>query len=197
MAQARRIKPKRSSSKPKKAARATKLFNLPWGLILVILASGITLGMLYDGASSGDRQFGAGLKEMFSQSSGHTTPEQEISDLIAKQSTEKEFEFYEILQDIERVMPNDLPDAAALREPDNRDYFLQAASFRNVSDAEKLRASLALKGFKSVTQAREVAGKGTYYRVRLGPYADRRKAKNARTKLQKVGVHPLMYAVKK
>jgi hypothetical protein len=197
MAQARRIKPKRSSSKPKKAARATRLFNLPWGLILVILASGVTLGMLYDGANRGDRQFGAGLKEMFAQRSGPTTPEQEITDLIAKQSTEKEFGFYDILPDIERVMPNDLPDSAALPEPDNRDYFLQAASFRSASDAEKLRASLALKGFKSVTQAREVEGKGMYYRVRLGPYADKRKAKNARAKLQKLGVHALRYSVKR
>jgi cell division protein FtsN len=153
--------------------------------------------MLYDGANHGGRQFGAGLKEMFAQRSGQATAEQEISELIAKQSTEKEFGFYDILPDIERVMPNDLPDAAALREPDNRDYFLQAASFRERADAEKLRARLTLKNFKAVTQARDVTGKGIYYRVRIGPYRDKRKAKTAKNKLQRLGVHPFIFSIEK
>ena len=117
--------------------------------------------------------------------------------MLENQSSEKDFEFYELLPDIDRVMPDDLPEATPDAPPENVDYFLQAASFRAYSDAEKLRARLALKGFKSVTQAREVEGDGTYYRVRLGPYADKRKAKTAKNKLQRLGVRPFVYSVNK
>ena len=68
---------------------------------------------------------------------------------------------------------------------------------RHQSDAEKLRARLALKGYRSVTQAREVEGKGLYYRVRLGPYPDKRKAKTAKNQLRKLGVQPYVYSAKK
>lgn len=193
MAQARRIKPKRKS----KAKKPSKSFNLPWGLLLVILISGVVLGMLINGAVSGDPRFGAGLNEIFKNSQRESEEDPEISALIQNKSSEKEFEFYELLPDIEKVMPDDLPEAAPDAQPDNLEYYLQAASFREYEDAEKLRARLALKGFKSVSQARDVEGKGTFYRVRLGPYADKRKAKTAKNKLQKIGVKPFIYTVEK
>ena len=93
-------------------------------------------------------------------------------------------------------MPDDVPEATPTRRPESGSYYLQAASFREHADAEKLRARLALQGYSSVTQAREVEGKGTYYRVRLGPYTDSRKAKTAKNKLQKLGVRPFVYSVK-
>lgn len=193
MAQARRIKPKAA----RKPAKAKKPLNVPWGLLLVILLSGVVLGMLINGALSGDTRFGAGLNEIFKNSQRVTEEDPEISALIQNKSSEKEFDFYELLPDIEKLMPEDLPEAEPDQQPENLDYYLQAASFREYEDAEKLRARLALKGFKSVTQAREVAGKGTYYRVRLGPYADKRKAKTAKNQLQKTGVRPFIYTVEK
>ena len=121
----------------------------------------------------------------------------EIAELIENKSAEKEFDFYELLRDIEKIMPDDLPEAAPDRTQDNFDFYLQAASFREQSDAEKLRARLALKGYSSVTQARKVEGKGNYFRVRLGPYTDKRKAKTVKNKLQELGVRPFVYSVKK
>jgi len=94
-------------------------------------------------------------------------------------------------------MPDDLPNSQPSREHENYDYYLQAASFKEAADAEKLRARLGLQGYQSVMQAREVKDKGTYYRVRLGPYPDKRKAKTVKNRLQKLGVKPFMYSVKK
>ena len=195
MAQAKRIK-KKPLNKPKKA---TKKSNLPWGLLTIILCSGVILGMLINGMmhSENEQGFGAGLKELFSKQATVSPEDAEIADLIENQSTQKEFDFYELLPEIERVMPDDLPEANEVRPDANLDYYLQAASFRQHADAEKLRARLALKGFKSLTQAREVDGKGTYYRVRLGPYSNKRKAKTAKNKLKKLGVHPFVYSTKK
>jgi len=194
MPQARRIKPKPKA----KPSKAKKNRNIPWGLMLVILVSGVVLGMLLNGARTGDSQLGAGLKSLFETSQSITDAEDKaIEELIKNKSTEKEFDFYTVLPDIEQIMPDDLPDAAPARANNNLDYFLQAASFRSHADAEKLRARLALKGFKSITQARSSEEKGTLYRVRLGPYTDKRKAKTAKNKLQRLGVRPFVFTVKK
>lgn len=195
MPQARRIKQQPRKKKTRSGQRPR--LALPWGLLAVILACGVVLGMLINGARNDNPRLGAGLKRILEPNAAAPTSDPEIQALIDNQSTEKDFEFYELLPDIERVMPDDLPEAEPTRAPENVDYFLQAASFRAYADAEKLRARLALQGFKSVTQAREVEGKGTYYRVRLGPYADKRKAKTAKNKLQKLGVRPFVYTVNK
>ncbi len=195
MSQAKRIPkktPKKKTTRSKKA-RA----SLPWGLISVVLICGVILGLLLSGLKVGDREFGVGIKEMMNKKGSSVEQDEQIAELIENKSSKKEFDFYELLPDIEKVMPDDLPESVPDRPSENLDYFLQAASFREHADAEKLRARLALKGFKSVTQAREVEGKGTYYRVRLGPYADKRKAKTAKNKLQDLGVKPFVFTVTK
>ena len=193
MAQARRIK-RKPARKPKKSRPRR---NLPWGLMLVVLICGIVLGLLIDGSRDGDTGFGAGLKALWETHRPVQSEDEDIAELIENKSSEKEYEFYELLRDIEKVMPDDLPDAQPERPTDNLDYYLQAASFREYADAEELRAKLALRGFKSVTQMRDVEGKGTFYRVRLGPYPDKRKARTAKNKLQKIGMRPFIYSVEK
>ena len=197
MAQARRIKPKRPTRKSPKASKARSIRKLPWGLMLVILVSGVVLGMLVNGSYYGDRRFGAGLKQLFKPGEKQTETDAEIADLIENKSAPKDFDFYNLLKDSEKFMPDDLPEATPTRPNKNLEYYLQAASFKEHVDAEKLRARLALKGYKSVSQAREVKGRGTYYRVRLGPYPDKRKAKTTKNKLHKLGIRPFVYSVKK
>jgi len=199
MTQARRIKPKtKTNSQTARNNKTKQSRNLPWGLMLVILVSGVVLGLLFNGARTGDGGFGSGLKVLMENQNTVTGDEDKaIEELIKTKSTEKEFDFYTILPDIEQIMPDDLPDASPVRPKENVTYYLQAASFRKNADAEKLRARLALKGQKSITQVRTTEDKGTFYRVRLGPYADKRKAKNAKTKLQKLGVRPFIFTVKK
>jgi len=192
MAQARRIKPK--ATKKKKKVR--KPLNLPWGLMLVILISGIVLGVLFSGAQKEGAPLGAGLKELFSKDQPAEDSDEAIAALIEDKGADKTFSFYDILKDDEKFMPDDLPNSQPVKSNKNIEYYLQAASFINEADAEKLRARLALKGYRSATQAR--ANKGViYHRVRLGPYADKRKAKTAKAKLEKLGVKPFMYSVTK
>jgi cell division protein FtsN len=49
-------------------------------------------------------------------------------------------------------------------------FWLQTGSFASESDAEDLKARLALAGWEAVVQTAAVADKGTRYRVRLGPF---------------------------
>ncbi len=49
-------------------------------------------------------------------------------------------------------------------------YFLQAGSFPNPDDAEKVKAKLAFMGMEANVQPANIPDKGMWYRVRLGPY---------------------------
>jgi len=56
----------------------------------------------------------------------------------------------------------------AAKSPDR--FWLQAGSFASASDAENLKARLALAGWEAQVQQGQLADKGVRYRVRLGPY---------------------------
>ena len=91
------------------------------------------------------------------------------------------YEFYDVLRDKEVIIPDaeltaqaqaeaDKPaDAEAPPAPDAVRYLIQAGAFRSSSDAEALKARIALTGEVARVESAEVAG-GTIYRVRLGPY---------------------------
>lgn len=71
-------------------------------------------------------------------------------------------------------------------------YILQAASFRNPADAEKMRVDITLLGLPNVRTSKSVneAG-GTWYRVTTGPFDNSWKLKKARAKLESIGISPL------
>ena len=197
MPQARRIKPVKKQEKPKRSFN----LRLPWGLLIVVGISAFVVFKLIQGAtqdSPDSASLGQGLKAWWEKSQQEAEDEEQaIKSLIDDKSTPKEFEFYSVLPNIEQIMPDDLPEAEPRRAPTNLDYYLQAASFRAHADAEKLKAHLALKGYVSVTQRRATENNGVFYRVRLGPYRDKRKAKTAKNKLKKLGVRPFIFTVKK
>jgi cell division protein FtsN len=49
-------------------------------------------------------------------------------------------------------------------------FFIQAGSFQNPVDADNQKAKIALLGFESSVEPTALPDKGTWYRVRLGPY---------------------------
>jgi cell division protein FtsN len=51
-------------------------------------------------------------------------------------------------------------------------FYLQAGSFQNASEADGLKARLALLGLEATVQARNLPEKGVWHRVRVGPYTD-------------------------
>jgi cell division protein FtsN len=50
-------------------------------------------------------------------------------------------------------------------------FILQAGSFQNPADADNLKARLALLGVEAGVEPVNLAEKGTWYRVRIGPYS--------------------------
>lgn len=86
------------------------------------------------------------------------------------------FEFYKVLTDkpdgatqksSEKAVPAAKPAQPAAVSKET--FFVQAGSFPNQDDAEKLKAKLALLGLEASVQSAAIPDKGTYHRVRLGP----------------------------
>lgn len=92
-----------------------------------------------------------------------------------KAAEKPRFDFYRILPGSEEpVSEKDLKDAArgAKAQPESAKdvYYIQAGSFQNPADADNQKARLAILGFESAVEAMSVPDKGTWYRVRLGPF---------------------------
>jgi cell division protein FtsN len=67
-------------------------------------------------------------------------------------------------------------------------YFLQAGSFSNAEDADKLKAKLALLGIEASVQVATIPDKGVWHRVHVGPYKGREEMNNALAVLKQNGV---------
>lgn len=76
------------------------------------------------------------------------------------------FDFYKVLPS---DTPSELPSRPAPAAPAPR-YYLQAGAFQNADDADNLKAQLAMLGIEAVIQTGEVAEKGVFHRVRVGPF---------------------------
>ena len=93
-----------------------------------------------------------------------------LAKVTAPSDTDKpRFDFYKILPGKEAAVTDQgvKPDQPAKAE---EQYFLQAGAFPNPEDADNLKARLALMGFEAAIQTVDIPGKGTWHRVRLGPY---------------------------
>ena len=85
------------------------------------------------------------------------------------------FDFYKILPGqeepvSERELRERMKSARGQQEAAKDVYFIQAGSFQNPADADNQKARLAILGFESSVEPANLPDKGTWYRVRLGPY---------------------------
>lgn len=103
------------------------------------------------------------------------------------------FEFYDLLRQ------DQMPPPAKQNEPQQKDstgenrvvYLLQAGSFRNLEDAQRLRANLLLLGLETyISEYRGERGV-LWHQVRVGPFTQAIQAQRATTKLRENGIDPL------
>ena len=110
----------------------------------------------------------------------------------AKADEKPRFDFYRILPGKEEpVTERQMRDAAKQAGKPGapkESYFLQAGSFQNPADADGLKARLALMGMEANVEPANVAGKGVWYRVRLGPYTRVDEINRVRQQLTQNGV---------
>lgn len=120
----------------------------------------------------------------------------------AKPKEKPRFEFYDVLTRNEEPVTEQEAKAAqdakptAATPPVKETYFLQAGAFQNQGDAENLRARLALMGTESSIQTIQIPDKGTWHRVRLGPYAKVDDVSRVRQTLKTNGVDTTLIRVR-
>jgi len=76
------------------------------------------------------------------------------------------FDFYKVLPGDDHSGMPPTPGTAASATL----YYLQAGAFQNPTDADNLKAQLALLGVEATIQTRELGDKGVFHRVRIGPF---------------------------
>jgi cell division protein FtsN len=113
-------------------------------------------------------------------------------------SKREQYDFFTVLPEMEVVVPEQelsrqaqpevasAPTAAA-----GGSYLLQVGSFRAASDAEQLKARLALLGVVARVQSVTV-NDVTWHRVRVGPVSSAREADELRSRLADNGVDSLV-----
>src|SRR3569832_1227353 len=75
-------------------------------------------------------------------------------------------------------------------------YLLLVASFRNIADADGMKARLALLGVESKIETVTGSDKEAWHRVRVGPYSDPRELNRIRTRLLNNNISAIMIQLK-
>jgi cell division protein FtsN len=112
--------------------------------------------------------------------------------------SDERYDFYEMLPHFEVVVPekerdvhHDLPTAKVERPGV---YVLQAGSYRNLSDAERVQAQLAKQGVDAKVQ-RVAVDNDVWHRVRVGPINDMNELNRVRKQLQAADVDALVIRI--
>jgi cell division protein FtsN len=107
------------------------------------------------------------------------------------------FEFYDMLPDAEvevAVQPRTSGGAVPAPIAVPGTYVVQAGAFPNFSEADKVKARLALLGIVSEIQAADANG-ARFHRVRIGPIDDLDQLNSLRNRLRQNGIEYLVIPI--
>ncbi len=126
------------------------------------------------------------------------SPDTEARESGAVDEPAKPYDFYEQLPKFEVVVPEKEKDVRRdVRDvPETRrgTYVLQAGSYKNFADADRVRAQLALQGVESKVQKVSVDN-DTWHRIRIGPISKLDDLNKLRATLRKADVDVLVIRV--
>jgi cell division protein FtsN len=94
------------------------------------------------------------------------------------------FDFYKILPGEEAVTGKELRQTPSTSSTSRVVYYLQAGAFQRPSDADNLKARLALAGLEAQIQTATLPDESVWHRVRLGPYSSPEALETARGELK-------------
>jgi len=128
---------------------------------------------------------------------GNEAPEADAGDAGTGDSA-KSYDFYDKLPKFEVVVPEKdkdvRPDIKPVPETRPGTYVLQAGSYKNFADADRIRAKLALQGVESKVQKVSVDN-DTWHRIRIGPISKLDELNRLRGILRKADVDVLVIRV--
>jgi cell division protein FtsN len=116
----------------------------------------------------------------------------------ASEEPAKTYDFYDRLPKFEVVVPEKdkevRPDIRSVPETRSGTYVLQAGSYKNFADADRVRAKLALQGIESKVQ-KVTVDNDTWHRIRIGPISKLDELNRMRQILRKADVDVLVIRV--
>jgi cell division protein FtsN len=128
-----------------------------------------------------------------------TTSRTAARDEEATEDKDSKFDFYDMLPKFEVVVPEKKEKAigpeggtAPIERPGT--YVLQAGSYRNLPDADRVRAQLALQGIEATIQ-KVTVDNDTWHRVRIGPVTNLAELNKLRKRLAEAEVDAIVVRV--
>jgi cell division protein FtsN len=169
-----------------------------WMGVLSGLAAGLGVaGIVYIKDHRPDAQIARVGKAEKKRFRSNEPPEAESADSGAEEPG-KSYAFYDMLPKFEVVVPEkekDIrPDIKSVPETRRGTYVLQAGSYKNFADADRVRAQLALQGVESKVQKVSVDN-DTWHRIRIGPISKLDELNRLRQILRKADVDVLVIRV--
>jgi len=114
-----------------------------------------------------------------------------------RSESQNQLDFYENLPKFEVIIPEKDKDVrrnsgAQVDKPGA--YVLQAGSYRNFADADRVKATLALQGVTSKVEKVTIES-DTWHRVRIGPIRDLKSLEDTRRKLREAQIDAIVIKV--
>jgi cell division protein FtsN len=182
--------------KPKRKAPA-RFAGLAWA----VCGLGVGLGVaafVYMKDRQPDAPTAAAAKSGKRKLRNTEAPEGDAAESGGLDEPVKNYDFYDQLPKFEVVVPEKEKDVKRdVRDvPETRrgTYVLQAGSYKNFADADRVRAQLALQGVESKVQKVSVDN-DTWHRIRIGPISNLDELNKLRTTLRKADVDVLVIRV--
>ena len=113
----------------------------------------------------------------------------------AATQTKPRFDFYKILPGTEEAV-TDKEFRRAAPASVKEVYFLQVAAFQNPSDADNMKARLALAGIEAQIQTATLPDGQVWHRVRVGPLRGQDELSKSRTALKENNIEPNLIKVR-
>ena len=169
-----------------------------WMGVVCGLAVGLGVaGIVYIKDHRPEAQISRAVKADRKKFHGNEPPEWSAGDPGTEDSA-KSYAFYDMLPKFEVVVPEKekdvRPDIKSVPETRRGTYVLQAGSYKNYADADRVRAQLALQGVESKVQKVSVDN-DTWHRVRIGPISKLDELNRLRQILRKAEVDVLVIRV--
>jgi cell division protein FtsN len=162
-------------------------------LVGIVLASGVTIYYM------GGRRDATHDRAEAPRPDPHRAAPLDPEAAATSASAAQKYDFYEMLPNFEVVVPEkdkevkrDLPATARVERPGV--YVLQAGSYRNEADADRVRAQLSMQGIDAKVQ-RVAVDADVWHRVRIGPITKLEDLNKLRKQLQAAEVDALVIRV--
>lgn len=167
---------KPSADKPRNSKKGSPFVaGLLVGILLGIAASLSVVMFIKGGESPFDNKAGTEKSKQKSKEDKDTSALPTAENPATKEDEKTRFDFYTILPGSESQVTAEEESKLKQAEPAptvQNTYYLQVGAFQTETEADNMKAKLALQGFEALVQTATIPDKGTWHRVRVGPLSD-------------------------